>query len=223
MHAHEQNIKCRGCGKVFLKGAALLSHIENCHCPGINKSDFETQRAMVASTMHTSSNAGRREHDMLSFATSTVADSVGGGVRLDELSLLDDTEPPENLSEPPPRFGSPSNQLSTLTPKESIARNTLYEGNYPKLGTEPKGKGKGSTASTTGQKENESMAESWVQHNFPNARPTPAPRGWTPVPSESGFQNTIDPANGQPGHFRVMDLKRDPLTGNYRCPFDKCP
>lgn len=223
MHAHEQNIKCRGCGKVFLKGAALMSHIEKSQCPGINKSDFETQRAMVAITMHNISNADDRDPDMMSFATSTAADSVGGGVRIEDLSLLDDTETPDALDEPLPRFGSPSSHSSNMTSKEHTARNTLYESNYPKPGSEPKGKGKGSNASTTGRKGDGSMIESWVEHNFPGAAQTPAPPGWAPPSSENGFLNTIDPATGQPGHFRVMDLKRDPLTGHYQCPFLKCP
>lgn len=233
MHAHEQNITCRGCGKVFLKGAALLSHIEKNQCPGINKEDFETHRAMVAIAMHNLSNSDKNDEDPLSFPTSTAGDSLGGGVRLDDLSLLDENETRDALGEALPTFGSHSSQSSASTSKDQPLRTELYESNYPTLGSEPKGKTKRSEASTTtkrseasttGESEDVRVNESWVSHNFPDAPQTPAPPGWARAPSsETGFLSTINPANGQLGHFRIMDLKRDVVTGHYYCPFLKCP
>lgn len=221
MHAHEQNIKCRGCDKIFLKGAALMSHIEKSQCPGINKADFETQRALVAISMHNLSNADKRDQDLVSFASSTVADSVGGGVRIEGLSILDNTESPDALGEPLPVFDDDDSSTSTSHQKQPV-RNKLYESNYPTLGSVPSVKGNRSNASTTGK--NNDAKESWVDHNFPDAPATPAPSGWQAVPpSETGFSNTINPMNGLTGHFRAMDLKRDDMTGKYMCPFLKCP
>ncbi|MCJ1466960.1 hypothetical protein MMC07_005582 [Pseudocyphellaria aurata] len=224
MHAHEQNITCRGCGKVFLKGAALLNHIEQNQCPGIDKTDFETQRAMMAIAMHNISNSENNDDDALSFPSSTAGDSQGGGVRLDGLSLLDENETRDALDEASPKLGSHSSQSSASTSKDTPFRSKLYESNYPTLGSEPKGKTKRSEASTTSESESVRVNESWVNHNFPGAPQTPAPPGWTPIPSsENGLLSTINPANGQIGHFRVMDLKRDVVTGHYYCPFMKCP
>lgn len=201
-----------------------MSHIEKNQCPGINRADFETQRAMVAITMHNMSNSNKRDQDPISFATSTMGDSLGGGVRIDDLSLLDENETPDALGEPLPKFGSDSSESSTGTSKDHPARNKLYESNYPTLGSEPKGKNKSSKASTTGWTDDDRVSESWADHNFPDAAKTPAPAGWAPVPSsETGFLSTINPANGQIGHFRSMDLKRDSFTGHYHCPFLKCP
>lgn len=201
-----------------------MSHIEKNQCPGINRADFETQRAMVAITMHNMSNSNKRDEDPVSFATSTVGDSLGGGVRLDDLSLLDENEKPDALGEPLPTFGSGSSGSSTSTSKDHPVRGKLYESNYPVLGSEPKGKGMSSKASTTGEREDVSVNESWVNHNFPDAPKTPASPGWAPSSaSEAGFLRTIDPANGKLGHFRIMDLNRDTLTGFYHCPFLRCP
>lgn len=201
-----------------------MSHIEKNQCPGINTTDFETRRAMVAITFHNMSNIDKRDQDLVSFATSTAADSLGGGVRLEELSLLDGNETPDALGEPMPRFGSDSSGSSPANSKEHPFRNKLYESNFPKPGSEPQGTGKKSIASTSGWNEDTPVSESWVQHNFPNAAPTPAPPGWAAIPpSETGFLSTIDPANGHLGHFRIMDLRRDTLTGHYHCPFMKCP
>lgn len=223
MHAHEQNIKCRGCGKVFLKAGALLSHIEKNQCPGINRAQFETHRAMVAIRMDNMSNANNRDENPVSFATSTVGDSLGGGVRLDDLSLLDENETPDDLGEPLPTFESGSSGSSTSASKDHPVRGKLYESNYPVLGSEPKGKRTNSKASTTGGREGISVNESWVNHNFPDAPKTPAPPGWVPSASESSFLRTINPSNGQLGQFSLLDLKRDSFSGFYHCPFLKCP
>lgn len=198
-----------------------MSHIEKSQCPGINKADFETQRALVAISMHNLSNAEKRDEDLVSFPSSTVADSVGGGVRLDGLSILDNTENPDALGEPLPSFDDDSSSTSTSHQKYP-ARNKLYESNYPTLGSVASVKSNRSNASTAGKKND--AKESWVDHNFPDAPATPAPSGWQPVPpSERGFLSTINPANGTLGHAQSLNLKRDDVTGHYLCPFFKCP
>ena len=221
MHAHEQNIKCRGCGKVFLKGAALLSHIEKSQCPGINKTDFDTQRALVAISMHNQSQMGNPDQDLVSFASSTVADSVGGGVRLDGLSILDNTDSPDALGEPLPSFDDDASSTSTSHQKRPV-RNKLYESNYPTLGSVPSVKSNRSNSSTAGK--NNDAKESWVDHNFPDAPATPAPSGWQAnPPSESGFLSTVNPVSGTSGRALSMDLRRDEITGLFKCPYLRCP
>ncbi|MCJ1423836.1 hypothetical protein MMC29_001721 [Sticta canariensis] len=218
----EGGLKRHGCGKIFLKGAALMSHIEKSQCPGINQSDFETQRALVAISMHNHSNRDDRDQDLVSFVSSTVTDSVVGGVRIDGLSILDNTESPDALGEPLPSFEDDDSSSTSTSHQKHPVRNKLYESNYPTLGSVPSVKSNYSNASTAG--ENKNAKESWVDHNFPDAPATPAPSGWQAVsPSKPGFLSTINPADGTHGHFRNMDLKRDHVTGFFMCPFIKCP
>lgn len=219
MHVTAQNICCRGCGKKFLKGAALVQHIERNQCPHINRADFETQRALVAVNMHKISRMDADEV-LLSFAPSTAGDLSEGGVRLERDSLLDEAADDLNMNMPG-LAGVVSNSSST-TSGPSAVRSKAYENNYPVLGSEPKSKGKGKEKDGVNN-ENGSHGATWAQQYFPNAPKTPASAGWQPVHlSESGIVSTVDPLTGQTGHFRVMDLQRNSLDSSYHCPFDGC-
>lgn len=218
-----QNICCRGCNKKFLKGAALVQHIEKNQCPHINRADFETQRALVAVNMHKISNMDADEMGLLSFTTSTVGDqSVGGGVPIEVDSLLDNEEAVDDLNMNMPSLARVLSNSSSATSAASVARTKTYENSFPVLGAEPKLKGKGKEKDEV-QKDNVSQGGTWAQQHFPNAPKTPASADWQQVPSsDSGFGSTIDPLTGQKGHFRIMDLQRNPLDSNFHCPFEQC-
>lgn len=222
MHVTSQNISCRGCGKKFLKGAALVHHIERNQCPHINRADFETQRAMVAVNMHKMSNTEAEDVGLLSFAPSTTGDlSVGGGVPIEADSLLDNEETADELNMNMPGLARVLSNSSSTTSAASVARSKAYDNRYPVLGSEPKMKGKGKEKEGA-QKENVSQ-RTWAQQHFPNAPMTPVPADWQQIPpSETGFVSTIDPLTGQIGHFRIMDLQPNPMDSNFHCPFDQC-
>jgi hypothetical protein len=223
MHVTSQNICCRGCGKKFLKGAALVQHIERNQCPHINRADFETQRALVAVNMHKISNMDTDDAGLLSFAASTAGDqSVGGGVPVEAESLLDNEEAVENLNMNMPSLAKVLSSSSSAMSAATVAGNKAYDASYPALGSEPKPKGKGKEKAGAG-KENVSQGATWAQQHFPDAPKTPAPADWQQVSSsETGIVSTVDPLTGQKGHFRIMDLKRNPLDSNFHCPFDQC-
>ena len=44
MHDAQQNIKCAGCSRSFVRAGALIAHIENNECPVINFGDVEAKR-----------------------------------------------------------------------------------------------------------------------------------------------------------------------------------
>ena len=229
MHTTAQNIKCRGCGKKFLKGAALVKHIEGSQCPVINKVDFETQRAMVAVNMHKMSNREQDEFGLLSFTTSTAgASSADGGVPVGVDSLLDNEDMADEVNMNMPSLGRVLSNGSVATTTASIAHSKAYEQSYPALSTASSGNGKGKGKGKENEKGNvandqRSQHGTWAEQHFPDAPRTPAPADWQQVPSsDTGIISTIDASSGRRGHFRVADIKRDPMDGNYHCPFANC-
>ena len=240
MHATQQNMKCRGCGKRFLKGAALLNHIEKNQCPVIHNQDLETQRAIVAISMEKISSMKSTTPTLSSFGdmgSSTGGSSVSGGVSV-PASLIDITEDPEELSMNMPTLtrilSNSSSAVSTTT-----VRDQNYENGFPALETPQSGpeaykgsskdfdaignhsnpNGKGSSSGQETPAEN----KSWAKAMFPNAAPTPAPEGWEPASgSDSGFIKTVSASDLQYNHFRIMDFKSHSLDGLYHCPFPKC-
>lgn len=170
--------------------------------------------------MHKISNMDDDEMGLLSFTSSTVGDqSVGGGVPISD-SLLDNEESVDALDMP--SLARVLSNSASATSAASVARTKTYENSFPVLGSEPKLKGKEKEKDEAG-KENVSQEGTWAQQHFPNAPKTPAPADWQPVSSsESGFVSTVDPLTGQKGHFRIMDLQRNPFDSNYHCPFDQC-
>lgn len=223
MHVTAQNIVCRGCGKKFLKGAALVQHIEKNQCPHINRADFETQRALVAVNMHKMSNMDAEEMGLLSFTASTVGDqSVGGGVPIELDSLLDNEEAADDLNLNMPGLARVLSDSSSATSGLSGARTRIYEDSFPTLGAEPKPKEKGKQKGEA-PKDNVSQGGSWAQRYFPNAPKTPASADWRrDSASDPSLISTLNPLTGQKGHFRIMDLQRNPMDGNYHCPFEQC-
>lgn len=223
MHVTAQNIVCRGCGKKFLKGAALVQHIEKNQCPHINRADFETQRALVAVNMHKMSNMDVDEMGLLSFTASTIGDqSVGGGVPIEADSLLDNDETADDLNLNMPGLARILSDSSSATSAASVARTKKYENNFPALGAAPKieekAKPKGEAPT-----ENGSQGGTWAQRHFPNAPKTPASADWQQDSvSDPSLISTLNPLTGQKGHFRIMDLQRNPLDGNFHCPFEQC-
>lgn len=220
MHVTAQNIVCRGCNKKFLKGAALVQHIEKNQCPHINRADFETQRALVAVNMHKISNMDADEMGLLSFTASTVGDqSVGGGVPIEAESLLDNED---DLNLDMPNLENILSNSSSTTSVASVTHIKAYENNFPVLGAEPKLNSKGKEKDGT-PKESVSQGGTWAQRYFPNAPKTPASADWQQDPaSDSSLVSTLNPITGQKGHFRIMDLQRNPLDGNFHCPFEQC-
>ena len=216
MHVTAQNIVCRGCDRKFLKGAALVQHIEKNQCPHINRADFETQRALVAVNMQKISNLDADEMGLLSFTASTVGDqSVGGGVPIEAESLLDNEEAVDDLNMNMPSLARVLSDSSSATSTASAACTKTYEKNFPVLGSEPKIKDKG--------EENVSQGGTWAQRHFSNAPKTPASADWQQnSASDSSFVSTLNPITGQKGHFRIMDLQRNPLDGTFHCPFEHC-
>ena len=225
MHAAEQNINCRGCGKHFAKGAALLSHIEKNQCPGIQDLDFETQRALIANDMQIESNKESDEFGILSLRATTIADSSVGGVPIAD-SILDNEETPDELNANMPTLSRILSNGSSATSSASVARSKAYQNSYPALGSDAKGKGKENGKSKidpTATDADQPVAESWAKRHFPDAPKTPAPADWTPImSSESGYADTVDAADGKVGHFRIADLKPDSTDGKYHCPFLNC-
>ena len=223
MHVTAQNIVCRGCGKKFLKGAALVQHIEKNQCPHINRADFETQRALVAVNMHKMSNMDVDEIGLLSFTASTIGDqSVGGGVPIEADSLLDNDETADDLNLNMPGLARVLSDSSSATSAASVARTKKYENNFPALDAAPKIEEK---AKQKGEapKENGLPGGTWAQRHFPNAPKTPASADWQQdSASDPSFVSTLNPLTGQKGHFRIMDLQRNPLDGNFHCPFEQC-
>lgn len=223
MHVTAQNIVCRGCDKKFFKGAALVQHIEKNQCPHINRADFETQRALVAVNMHKMSNMDADEMGLLSFTASTVGDqSVGGGVPIEADSLLDNDEAADDLNLNMPGLARVLSDSSSATSAASIARTKTYENNFPVLGAESKPKDK-SKQKDESSKESLSQGGTWAQRHFPNAPKTPASADWQlDSASDPSLISTLNPLTGQKGHFRIMDLQRNPLDGNFHCPFEQC-
>lgn len=223
MHVTAQNISCRGCDKKFLKGAALVQHIEKNQCPHINRADFETQRALVAVNMHKISNMDPDDMGLFTLTASTAGDqSVGGGVPIEAESLLDNAEAADDLNMNMPGLARILWNSSSSTSTASAARTKQYQSNFPLLGAEPKLKGKG-VEKDEAPKENVSQGGTWAQRHFPDAPKTPASADWNENPrSDSSFVSTLNPITGQRGHFRIMDLMRNPLDGNYHCPFEQC-
>lgn len=204
-----------------------MSHIENNKCPMIGVSDFQTQRAIVANNMHMISNEEKEELGLMSFRHSTVGESSVGGVAIAS-SILDDEEPAEDLNMNMPSLSRVLSNGSSATSTASVAQTKAYHNSYPALGSEPKSKAKSKMSSTPGPmsaQEGGAVAETWAKHNFPNAPNTPVTADWKQdwkPESNSGYINTTNAANGKHGHFRLADIKRDPVDGHYHCPFDGC-
>lgn len=201
-----------------------MSHIEKNQCPKIQNYDFETQRAIVANNMSVMSTKDDDEYGLMSLRISTVADSSVGGVPIAN-SILDNEETPEALNMMPILSRIRSND-SSATSTASVTRSKVYQNSYPALGSDPtskvedKGKAKIDSSTTSGSQ----PVESWAKRNFPDAPATPAPADWTPAgSSNSGYADTVDTADGPPGHFRIMDMKRNLHDGLYHCPFNNCP
>lgn len=223
MHVTAQNIVCRGCDKKFLKGAALVQHIEKNQCPHINRADFETQRALVAVNMHKMSNMDVDEMGLLSFTASTVGDqSVGGGVPIELDSLMDNEEVADDLNLNMPGLARVLSDSSSATSAASVGRTQKYENHFPAIGAEPKLKGKERQKDEAPEEESH-HGETWAQRHFPYAPKTPASADWQRDSSSNpSLISSLNPLTGQKGHFRIMDLQRNPMDGNYHCPFEQC-
>ena len=104
MHAAQQNIKCRGCNKVFAKGSGLLLHFEQNNCEPLQsiymadhqvhgREMLESNRALLAMQMEQlqkeeAEKTAAARSAMSNLGTS-IADETDGGVRL-QPSLLDE-------------------------------------------------------------------------------------------------------------------------------------
>lgn len=208
MHATQQNIKCRGCSKLFLQGAALMAHIERSQCPVIHKAEFETQRAMVALTMEHLTKVGEPDLQMDPALTDDTLD--GGGVRLDGESVADDDDD---------LLGGSLSDASTVSAPRAVG--STYADEFPALGGKSIGKGIAEPEELENEENGSSKNQSWASRFYPNAPKTPAPPGWTSN-TEFEYRSSIDPMNGQRSHFRLADIKRDVHTGMFHCPMKSC-
>lgn len=207
MHATQQNIKCRGCSKLFLQGAALMAHIERSQCPVIHRAEFETQRAMVALTMEHLTKVGEPD---LQMDPAIEEDPFEGGVRLDEASAEDDDDD---------LLGGSVSDASTASAPRTVG--STYTEAFPALGGQPKGKGIAEPEEWENEEIESSKNQPWANRFYPNAPKTPAPPGWTSN-TEFEYRSSIDPMNGQRSHFRLADIKRDVYTGMFHCPMKSC-
>ena len=104
MHGASQNVKCRGCFKVFAKGSGLLLHFEQNACKPLQsiyladsqvhgKTMLESNRALLAIQMEqlSTKETARRvmAHGNVSAVGTSVVSESEGGVRL-QPSILDD-------------------------------------------------------------------------------------------------------------------------------------
>lgn len=201
-----------------------MNHIEKNQCPKIGPHDFETQRAMVANTMQKFTTENPDDLGLLALRISTNGESSIGGVPIAR-SILDNEETPDDLNMNIPSLTRVLSNSSSATSTASVIQIKGYNNNYPALGSDPKTKGKErvKSRSNAASIEAEPIAETWAKQHFPDAPQTPAPAGWKPGPSSNpGFVNTVDAATGKTGHFRLADLKQDPVDGFFHCPFPGC-
>ena len=108
MHAAQQNIECRGCHKVFAKGAGLLLHFEQNACKPLQSSSMidrlipakemlEQNRALLAIQMEDIQKKEKEKKEALRnpmpYGDSIMSESEGG-VKL-QPSLLDKPDSPK--------------------------------------------------------------------------------------------------------------------------------
>ncbi len=227
-----------------------MSHIEKSQCPVIHKAEFETQRAMVALTMeHITRNGVKADAEIQVDQFDPLEPSLpnaklqGGGVSLAGLSLVDHDEALDGIftdsSSPvnrtyadkfPVLGGEPKGkgvvrpirgQFSILgsEPKEKQAVKPAVS-QFPSLESKPKEKEVAKPI--TSHLGEEDQGHTWAKRIFLNATPTPPPPEWVSPASEFEFRSAINPLNGQRSHFRLADIKRDPYTGMFHCPMNKC-
>ena len=240
MHSAQQNVQCRGCFKVFAKGAALLLHFEQNQCKPLKaynnpdeevnqKQMLEAQRALMALELSIQQQEDQAKKPLDSIASSVVSESLDGGVRV-QPSILDDPDTEKefrNMVNLQPALlalrtntSDTASMISTTTVKGPV-------GNWPVVGASAKGKSRaeGSEAEGMDQRMSVLSEPTWSQNLFPNSPETPvsadsvAPSGKLTAanldslnPSESGISSI--PAG------RL--LEPDTLDNVFHCPFPKC-
>ena len=251
MHGTQQNIKCRGCHKVFAKGAGLLQHFESNQCVplrGYNNPDefvhqkdmLNVQRALMAMELETQ----QRDHVPQALWSSTtragdseiVSESAEGGVRI-QPSLMDDPVSEKDsltMNIQPALLGSKDfSDTASVISSSTVRRfndgqkQPVESGNWPVVGTtDNKGKATlaGSEAGGTSQRMN--VQSTWSKNLFPNAPATPA---YANLENEASVKLTADSLNSAtPSESGIHSipagrlLEPDLLDNVYHCPLPKC-
>ena len=160
MHSTQNNIKCRGCGENFPRGASLLVHFEQNLCRGrgetreqreatrIKPEYFNRNRAMTALDMERATQQRKEGGETGIFSTlvppvlgeSLTAGSVSGGVPVDlndRPDFMNYMEEEDDEDDPMTRYpGLLSMERKRLpSPPASVASSNLLlsERNYPAL------------------------------------------------------------------------------------------
>ncbi|KAL9012242.1 MAG: hypothetical protein Q9173_002989 [Seirophora scorigena] len=244
--AHE--IKCKGCGVTFERGAALLLHFERNQCrpqdkPGISAERFEKQRAGIAMVMQ-SGNRKSEEYGESGTLESlpaipfggSVAPSTVGGVPIERAEqpefLVGKDFEKESLDFPP--LLSASNQRPASPTGSHASTNLLLpERNYPLNASNLAMLNKKNRQEETIPKASAvgwplpGMDEDDVTEGMSNM--TMSGRlfpGAKPTPMPASFvAPSVQPSKS--GYSEVnstnsIQLQRNAISGQWECPFFKC-
>lgn len=240
----QQNVQCRGCHKVFAKGAALILHFEQNLCAPLSaynnpdemihqKQMLETQRALMAMELDMQQ---KEEKDKPEWASqrdaSTVTDTAGGGVNV-QPSLMDgkDDAAQESMAKLQPALVA-SNATSSKDSETSDARSvssadTAKPGDWPLVspasvhGSEAQWPSLG-TANKVKATAGGPQA-TWSQQFFPNAPATPASVTTGATDDTAASLNSENPTQSGVNSVPVgRMLEPHPLTSVFHCPFGNC-
>ena len=239
MHSTQQNVTCRGCHKVFAKGAALLQHFEQNQCAPLmaynnpdelvhGKQMLEAQRAMLAMelSMQQKEDLGKIDWEStIAGDESVVTESVEGGVRI-QPSLMDD-----------PVMEQESAGMDRLQPAlirsdtaSMVSSSTIqgHGGNWPVVGaSSAKGKGKAEWNETGGMARRMSTLSNstWSKSLFPDAPATPASE-YAGTPSTKLTADSLNSVNPSESGVNLLPagrlLEPDMLDNVFHCIFPKC-
>lgn len=202
MHSTQQNVTCRGCHKLFQKGAGLLQHFEQNQCAPLTaynnpdeivhqKQMLEAQRALMAMELSMQQKEEALNPPWISTRagdTEITSQSAEGGVRL-QPSLMDDPvsehesrglrnlQPAliESIDEP-----DAASVVSSSTARGGDAKwpavGSTIAGNWPVLGTtatKPQS-GWGGSEPESSRRMSVQTNSTWSNNLFPDAPATPA-------------------------------------------------
>ncbi|KAI9827347.1 MAG: hypothetical protein M1819_006989 [Sarea resinae] len=222
-HAAEQNIKCVGCGSIFIRAGGLMQHIEKDLCGTVTRKNFEKHRATKELVNAFLNNPeGRRGSSILSGAASTIASiDNGGGVSLKDLeSILDEQD-----------GGSTKGSLiAPLSQKSKVKQ----DGTWPQLG-EGSEVDDSEVDLLTGADSRSvaSVSTRWgggggsaSSKLFPGAPKTPVTPEEATRLEELAAANTVNGFNTHVWHPGSKDFRaeafKNHITDKYHCPYPRC-
>ena len=243
MHSTQQNVTCRGCHKVFAKGAALLQHFEQNQCTPLmaynnpdelvhGKQMLEAQRAMMAMelSMQQKEDLGKIDWDStIAGDESIVSESAEGGVRI-QPSLMDDPVMEQESGDMDRLQPALISSINNSDNASMVSSSTIqgHGGNWPVVGaSSAKGKGKAEWNETGGMDRRMSTLSNstWSKDLFPDAPATPA-FGYTGTPSAKLTADSLNSVNPSESGVNLLPagrlLEPDILDNVFHCIFPKC-